>query len=136
MAEGRCLCGAVTFRAERPVRVAACHCSMCRRWTGGPYFACEPESVEVAEGAPLGIYHSSDWAERGFCTRCGTALFYRLTETGAYYLNPFTFDDLGEPEFALQVHIEDKPGFYSFAEPTKCLTGAEIVALMSGEGKA
>ncbi|MBK0400564.1 GFA family protein [Limibaculum sp. M0105] len=133
-ATGRCLCGAVTFTAERPVRVSACHCAMCRRWSGGPYFVCEPENVTFAEGAPVGTYRSSDWAERGFCTRCGTALFYRLVETGAHYLNTFTIEDLGEPDFALQVFTDEKPGFYSFAEPTKCLTGPEIFA-MFGAGE-
>ena len=37
---GQCLCGAVTFTAEGvESHVHVCHCSMCRRWNGGPGMA-------------------------------------------------------------------------------------------------
>jgi len=56
-------------------------------------------------------------------------------QSGACFLNPFTFDDLGAPKFGLQVFIDEKPGFYSFAEPTKCLTGPELVALFEKDAE-
>jgi hypothetical protein len=34
---GQCLCGAVTLTAKQVVpQFHVCHCSMCRRWNGGP----------------------------------------------------------------------------------------------------
>ena len=49
---GRCLCGAVTVRAElKSPEIGACHCGQCQRWTGGgPYFAA---SVDGASGWQL-----------------------------------------------------------------------------------
>ena len=36
---GRCLCGAVTFTCSDVDEIDCCHCDMCRRWAGGPFFA-------------------------------------------------------------------------------------------------
>ena len=124
---GGCLCGAVRFEASDVHSVACCHCSMCRRWAGGPMFAVEPRAVRFTGAAPA-VYRSSDWAERGFCRTCGSNLFYRYLETGDYFVNPFALDDLPELEFRLQVFIDEKPAFYDFANQTTKKTGAELVA--------
>lgn len=34
--KGTCLCGAVSIIAPEQTRASVCHCSMCRRWAGGP----------------------------------------------------------------------------------------------------
>ena len=44
-------------------------------------------------------YDSSEWAERGFCSRCGSNLFYRLKEADQYIVCTGAFDD--ESEFEL-----------------------------------
>ena len=33
--KGTCLCGAVEVVANDAAQIGLCHCSMCRRWTGG-----------------------------------------------------------------------------------------------------
>ena len=83
---GHCLCGAVKFTVK-PVskHVDACHCSMCRRWSSGPFMGLDcGSSFEIENGSDLGIYDSSDWAERVFCRKCGSSLFYRL-KNGEHY---------------------------------------------------
>ena len=42
--KGTCLCGAVEVVAGDATQIGLCHCSMCRRWTGGPFFAVEPQA--------------------------------------------------------------------------------------------
>lgn len=45
-ANGKCLCGAVTFSAEAvDPHLHACHCSMCRGWAGGPMLAATASGV-------------------------------------------------------------------------------------------
>ena len=77
---GRCLCGAVRYVARgTPKSVSNCHCSLCRRASGGPFVTFAryaKEQVEFTHGAPA-WYRSSDSAERGFCTACGGSLAYR-----------------------------------------------------------
>jgi hypothetical protein len=75
--EGRCLCGAVRFRAAmRPKWVLWCHCESCRRHTGAPasiFVAFDDAAVTVTSGA-ITKYSSSPGVERGFCARCGSTL--------------------------------------------------------------
>ena len=84
-ATGRCLCGTVNFEAENvDTHVHGCHCSMCRNWSGGPVLAANAGSVVFGGSEHIGRYDSSEWAERGFCSRCGSNLFYRLKEPDQY----------------------------------------------------
>ena len=76
---GRCLCGAVRYRAlGAPKWIANCHCASCRRATGAPMatFAGFPaERFSYLAGAPVG-FHSSPGVTRSFCGQCGTPLTY------------------------------------------------------------
>lgn len=75
--EGGCLCGAIRYRAtSKPVRVVICHCPMCRRHSGAPALAFAHFPVRNFEwiGGEPTRYRSSEYAERGFCPRCGSTL--------------------------------------------------------------
>lgn len=130
---GRCLCGAVTLTATpKSHDVGSCHCDMCRRWGGGPLLAVECETDLSFSGEEhIGVFGSSDWAERGFCKECGTHLFYRL-KGGSYYALPVgLFDGEGEWKLTEQVFIDEKPPFYSFSQKTHDMTGEELFAKYS-----
>ena len=75
--EGGCLCGAIRYRATAaPVRCVICHCSMCRKHSGGPALAFvhfPAEAFRWTRGEPT-RYRSSAFAERGFCSECGSTL--------------------------------------------------------------
>lgn len=77
MIRGSCLCGAVRYRAEGPLRpVIACHCRQCRKTSG--HFVAATSALRkdvVIEGA-LRWYSSSAEARRGFCPICGSSLFW------------------------------------------------------------
>ena len=129
---GGCLCGAVRFTAA-PVGhdVAACHCSMCRKWTAGPFLALEcGGTIQIADPSSLGIYRSSEWAERGFCTQCGTSLFYRMVGKDFYVVSAEAFDDPSAFQFTSQIFVDEKPPYYDFANATKNMTGPEVFAAM------
>lgn len=128
-AEGRCLCGAVTFVAEGvSADLHVCHCSMCRRWAGGPTFSMEVGSVTFHGEENIGRYSSSAWAERGFCRRCGSSLFYRLTQSNHYILNMGAFDDQRPFKIASEIYVDDKPPGYDMAGAHPRLTGEEFLA--------
>ena len=131
---GRCLCGAVRITAgQAKGRVGACHCSMCRTWGGGPFLAvdCGTE-VEFAGEDHVKVFDSSKWAERGFCSSCGTHLFYRLKQSGQLIMSAGLFTDQTGITFDHQVFIDEKPDYYEFANETRDLTGAEIFAKWGG----
>lgn len=126
---GTCLCGNVSLSAKPKSRhVGACHCAMCRKWGGGPLLVVDCEALTIEGDEHVGVYSSSDWAERGFCKACGTHLFYRLKEGGLYAVPVGVFDGDNDWELVQQVFIDSKPDYYSFAEQTRNLTGEELFA--------
>ncbi len=73
-------------------------------------------------------YQSSEWAERGFCTKCGTHLFYYLKPANQYHF-PIGLLDIGSNyKLTHQIFIDEKPGYYSFSNETHNMTGAEVFA--------
>lgn len=128
---GKCLCGAVSVTATPEAHeVGACHCSMCRNWGGGPFMEIDCGSTASFSGEDnISVFSSSDWAERGFCSSCGTHLFYRLKETGQTMVPVGLFEDQDSLKFTGQVFIDEKPPFYAFANKTQDFTGAEIFAM-------
>lgn len=129
--QGQCLCGAVQFDATLDNhQVGVCHCKMCRRWGGGPSMMVETRTPpRFADSSHVRVHSSSDWAERGFCGQCGSHLFYRLKDEDFYGIPVGLFKENGQPwSFEMEVFIDEKPGFYTFAEDTRKLTGAELFA--------
>ncbi len=125
---GSCLCGAIRITAKNiNNNVGACHCGMCRKWGGGPLMAvnCGPDVSFEGEGN-ISVFNSSAWAERGFCKKCGSHLFYRLKECKQYIIPAGLFDDQESFVFDNQVFIDKKPLFYSFANKTNDMTEAEV----------
>ena len=81
-ATAHCLCGEVSVQASLPSKwVAHCHCNLCRRahgaafvtWVGMEATRCVTSDTH----GHLCWYASSPGAERGFCSRCGSMLFFR-----------------------------------------------------------
>lgn len=132
-AHGHCLCGKVHVTANRcQPHVHACHCDMCRKWTGGPLLSLDCGTDVTFEGAEhIGTYASSDWAERGFCKVCGTSLFYRAKGSGEYYMPAGLFDDESQFDFQSQIFIDRKPDYYTFANQTENMTEAEVFAMFN-----
>jgi hypothetical protein len=128
--KGSCLCGAVKVSTTNiDNHVAACHCSMCRKWGGGPLLAVECSSNVTFSGEEnIGVYQSSEWAERGFCKKCGSHLFYKLKQNNQYFMPVGLFDNYQGFIFDHQIFIDEKPEYYCFANETKNLTGAEVFA--------
>ncbi|HLL59153.1 MAG TPA: GFA family protein [Allosphingosinicella sp.] len=133
--EGRCLCGAVTIRLDgaRPL-VDVCHCDMCCRWGGGAFGGVSGEVFTVAGEENVTVYRSSDWAERAFCARCGSNLWYRFVPADHHSFLAGLFE---LPEsFAMwrQIFVDEKPGWYDFAQDTPKMTGAEVLAEAKAKG--
>ena len=135
--KGGCLCGAVEVEAiSGNTNAGACHCNICRRWGGGPLMAVDCGlDVSFSNEDSITRYASSDWAERGFCSACGTHLFYHLKGKGQYIMPAGLFADAESSlTFDHQIFIEEKPGYYAFANDTHNMTGAEVFA-SAGDGE-
>lgn len=80
MLTGRCLCGAVRYRAGALLYPPTfCHCRSCRRASGAhavAWLTVRVDTFAYTAALPAG-YVSSPGVRREFCSRCGTPLTYR-----------------------------------------------------------
>jgi hypothetical protein len=136
---GSCLCGEVKFEIAVPApHFHACHCGMCRKWSGAPWMAVNcPGAPTYSAGADLvGWYQGSKWAERGFCTKCGSSLFFRMAQDPEMLtaISVEAFDDAEDMALHMHIHIDSKPERYDFADNVRRLTGQEFMDMISGKG--
>ena len=132
---GGCLCGAVRFEArEVPEAFGACHCEMCRRWTGSSLLGVTvPERSITWQGAQRVVRRqTSSWAERAWCGDCGSGLYFRVTQEGPYAgdleLPIGLFDDPNGFRFDSEIYIDHKPDSYACAgEGRRLLTRQDCV---------
>jgi hypothetical protein len=132
---GQCMCGAVKFTLrDVKTEFGACHCEMCQRWAGSALLAITvpPETVTFDGGENVQTFQSSEWAERGWCGKCGSGMWYRVTSPGPYggtYHMPIgLLDDASGMTLTSEIFVDVKSPAFSYAGDTKKMTGAEVMA--------
>lgn len=127
---GQCLCGTVRFAVDSvDERFHACQCGMCHRWAGGPFFAANVTGFALRSPADdVGIYASSDWADRAFCRRCGTSLYYRLKPADLYLVNVGCFDDQAAFTLADEIFVDSACAAPALSGDHERLTETETLA--------
>ena len=128
--KGHCLCGAVRFSGRPDDGIGICHCGQCRRWAAGPYMEVDMKTgVSIDAGADvLKWYRSSDIGERGFCSKCGSTLFWRMVGAGAAMsVSANALEDGHGLNLTKHIWIDDKPDWYEFADDAPRKTAAECI---------
>lgn len=116
---GSCLCGECVYEVHGPLRnIVACHCTQCRKQTGHFMAATSAQlsDFHLIRAEALRWYRASATAERGFCARCGSTLFWRA-DGGAEI--SITAGTLGGPTgLRIEGHIfcADKGDYYSIPD--------------------
>jgi len=94
-AAGGCLCGAISYRVDGPLRdVVFCHCTRCRRTHGhfAAYTACARDDLELVEARGLRWYES-DGRRRGFCAECGASVFWEREGSSTISISAGTLEE-------------------------------------------
>lgn len=80
---GACLCGGVVFAVTGAAGpVTACHCTQCRRLSGhfaASFDLCDRDLRYSARDS-LATYRTAGGGTRGFCTGCGSSLWFRAPD--------------------------------------------------------
>ena len=116
---GSCLCGAVRFCTRGALRgVVYCHCSQCRKQTGLYYAATDVDvSNVVIEGeGNITWYAASDFAKRGFCRTCGSALFWKRNDADKISILAGAFDLPSGLTAESHIFVADRGDFYAIAD--------------------
>ncbi len=77
---GGCLCEGVRYTLSGDCRgVVNCFCTQCQKTSGHHFAATQVDNDQFVldKDETLNWYQSSKIAERGFCNRCGSSLFWR-----------------------------------------------------------
>lgn len=130
-----CLCGKVKFTIELENHsLSACHCHTCRQWSAGPLMTImHTGKIDFEHKELIKHYQSSEWAERAFCSECGTHLYYHLKNSDQYYIAAWIFEQSLPLDFNLQVYIDNKPEYYAFANQTHNMTEADILQMIANK---
>ncbi|HEV2816523.1 MAG TPA: GFA family protein [Allosphingosinicella sp.] len=119
MPEGSCLCGAVRIRVSAPLGPAdACHCTQCRRQSGH-YFASTNvprDALTIEGGDKVGWYRSSEKVRRGFCTICGSVLFWDPLERDWTSIAMGAFAAPTGTRLEMHIFVAEKGDYYEIAD--------------------
>lgn len=119
MHKGSCLCGAVAFEVEGDLRGPdACHCTECRKHSGH-YFASTdvPRSALTVRGEDkLAWFRSSEKARRGFCSICGSSLFWDPLHRDWIGIAMGAFDSPTGTSIAEHIFVSEKADYYEIGD--------------------
>jgi hypothetical protein len=119
MPGGHCLCGAISFEVEGELPGPdACHCSICRRWSGHYWASTDvPRARVTIRGEDmLSWYDSSEKVRRGFCSRCGSLLFFDPPARDWIAIAMGAFDKPTGTRLAKHIFTADKGDYYEIGD--------------------
>jgi len=120
--KGSCNCGRVTWEATGVMRpIVACHCSQCRKQTGLYYAAtAADDDVLTITGTTLKWYQASPEhmpeAKRGFCTECGSALFWKNEKEDFTSILAGSIDGPTGLEITEHIFTDNMPDWYEITD--------------------
>ena len=119
MHTGSCLCGAVKFEVEGELKPPdACHCSQCRKTSGHHWASTDvPRKALKIDGEfNVAWFRSSDKVQRGFCSTCGSSLFWDPIFRDKLGIAMGAFATPTDTRIAIHVHVADKGDYYDIAD--------------------
>lgn len=119
MHRGSCLCGAVSFEVNGALHPPdACHCTQCRKSSGHYFVSTDvPRASLTIQGAEkVGWYHSSEKVRRGFCSVCGSTLFWDPVRRDVIGVAMGAFEGPTDTRVAIHVHVADKGDYYDITD--------------------
>lgn len=116
---GSCLCGRVNFTVAAPLRAPdACHCVQCRKQSGH-FFASTnvPRAALVVTGEEnVSWYPSSTHVRRGFCSTCGSSLFWDPPERDWIAIAMGAFDTPTSTHLEKHIFVAEKGDYYEITD--------------------
>lgn len=122
MHRGSCLCGAVRFEVDGALPPPdACHCTKCRKFSGHFFVSTDvPRAAVTIHGAEnVTWFPSSEKSRRGFCSICGSSLFWDPIEQNKHAwigIAMGAFDKPTDTKIKVHIFVADKGDYYEIAD--------------------
>ena len=117
--KGSCLCRAVTFEVAFDLpQPTACHCSAGRKHSGHFEASTDvPRSAVTIHGSEkVTWYQSSEKVRRGFCSACGSSLFWDPIFKDWTAIAMGAFDGSTHTKLSKHIFVADKGDYYEIAD--------------------
>ena len=117
MIKGSCLCGDIRFEtAAKPQGPSMCHCSQCRKQSGGIWASAQVRDEELAITGPVSWFEATPQAKRGSCPRCGSFLFWKAHDEATTSFALGTIDGATGVKIEKHIFTASKGDFYEIAD--------------------
>jgi hypothetical protein len=119
MHTGSCLCGAIRFAVDGELSGPdACHCTQCRKQSGHFFASTDiPEANLTIQGEDrITWFRSSDKVRRGFCSTCGSVLFWDPLERDWIGIAMGAFEPPTGTRLAMHIFVSEKGDYYDIAD--------------------
>ncbi len=116
---GSCLCGAVSFKVDAELAAPdACHCTRCRKLSGHFWSSTDVRrtAVRIHGADELKWFHTSDKVRRGFCSTCGSSLFWDPVDRDFLAIAMGAFDSPTHTKVKMHIHVADKGDYYELRD--------------------
>ena len=113
--QASCLCGGVRFSVPRPEGgITACHCTQCRKLSGHYAASFDTDEAGVRFEARTGLAEVTTpaGAQRGFCTGCGSSLYFRAAD-GAFSVEAGVVDGPTGSTLTGHIFVADAGDYYA-----------------------
>jgi hypothetical protein len=109
----------VTFEVRGPLPGPdACHCTQCRKHSGHFFVSTDvPRSaLTVQGGEQVRWFRSSEKVRRGFCSTCGSSLFWDPIEKDWTAVAMGAFEAPTGTHVRIHVHVASKGDYYDLTD--------------------
>lgn len=116
---GSCLCQGVRFEIDGALNpILACHCSQCAKTSGNfaTMTSTAAANVSMVSDETLRWFQSSETVNRGFCSRCGSNLFWKQTASPDIYITAGTIDKPIGVRIAEHIYVASKSDYYDITD--------------------
>jgi hypothetical protein len=109
---GKCLCGAVTYRAQGLADIWYCHCTQCRALSGHYLAACRTAQASLTvQGEVVWAPHSGT-SEHARCAQCGSLLFWTNRQSDFISVLPGSLNSAEGIEERGHIYLSEKGSYY------------------------
>jgi hypothetical protein len=119
MHKGSCLCGAVRFEVTGVLRPPdACHCSQCRRQSGHFWASTDVSRADLTIHGTESLtwFRSSENVQRGFCSRCGSFLFWDPIKKDRIAIAMGALDRPTGTRLGMHIYVAEKGDYYDIQD--------------------
>ena len=119
MPNGSCLCGDVAFEISGNLPAPnACHCGQCRKQSGHYWASTDVsrDALTIHANDHLSWFQSSEKARRGFCTTCGSFLFWEPIGRETIAVAMGAFDQPTGTKLEQHIFVADKGDYYDITD--------------------